>query len=66
VFPFLVTVFGGQQSARTIHFFVACALLLFSLIHVALVGQTGFNARMKGMITGRRAPANGLPNKDAS
>ena len=22
VFPFIVTVFGGQQSARTIHFFV--------------------------------------------
>jgi thiosulfate reductase cytochrome b subunit len=53
VFPFLVTVFGGQQSARTIHFFLACALVLFSVVHVALVWQTGFKRRMRAMITGR-------------
>lgn len=53
VFPFLVTVFGGQQSARTIHFFLACALVLFVLVHVALVWQTGFKSRMRAMITGR-------------
>ena len=55
VFPFLATVFGGQQSARTIHFFVAGALVLFSLIHVGLVWQTGFKARMRAMISGRGA-----------
>src|SRR6202051_4694080 len=32
--PFTVTAFGGQQSARTIHFFVTVALLLFVLVHV--------------------------------
>lgn len=53
VFPFTVAVFGGQQSARTIHFFVACSLLLFALGHVALVCQTGFRSRMRAMITGR-------------
>ena len=52
VFPFLATAFGGQQSARTIHFFMACALVLFFVIHVALVWQTGFKARMRAMITG--------------
>jgi thiosulfate reductase cytochrome b subunit len=57
VFPFLVTVFGGQQSARTVHFVLACALVLFSLVHVALVWQTGFKSRMKAMITGRTAPS---------
>jgi thiosulfate reductase cytochrome b subunit len=53
VFPFLATVFGGQQSARTIHFFVAGALVLFSLVHVGLVCQTGFKSRMRAMIGGR-------------
>jgi thiosulfate reductase cytochrome b subunit len=52
VFPVLVTVFGGQQSARTIHFFVACALMLFFMVHVALVCQSGFRLRMRAMITG--------------
>ena len=52
VFPFVVTVFGGQQTARTVHFFVACSLVLFSLVHIALVGQTGFKNRMRAMITG--------------
>jgi len=57
VFPFLVTAFGGQQSARTVHFFVACALVAFALGHVALVALTGFRARMRAMITGGGAPA---------
>ena len=53
VFPFLATSVGGQQSARTIHFFVTCALVLFSIMHVALVWQTGFKRRMRAMITGQ-------------
>jgi thiosulfate reductase cytochrome b subunit len=55
VFPFMVTVFGGQQSARTIHFFAACVLVLFFLGHVALVCQSGFRARMRAMVTGHGA-----------
>ena len=62
VFPFLVTAFGGQQSARTIHFFVACALVIFSLVHVALVWQTGFKRRTGAMITGRGADAREGPS----
>ena len=66
VFPFLVTAFGGQQTARTVHFFVACALGLFFLVHLALVCQTGFKSRMRAMITGRSAPTVGEPSEDAS
>ena len=66
VWPFLVTAFGGQQSARTIHFFVACALVLFSLVHVALVWQTGFASRMRAMITGRGAAGVAAAGKDAT
>jgi len=59
VAPFLVNVVGGQQSARTIHFVVACALLLFLGGHVAMVALSGFRVRMRGMITGRRAMSEG-------
>jgi thiosulfate reductase cytochrome b subunit len=53
VFPFLATSFGGQQSARTIHFVATCVLVLFAIMHVALVWQTGFKRRMRAMITGQ-------------
>ena len=51
--PATVTLLGGQQSARTIHFFVSLALLLFVLIHVVMVFMAGFWSRMRAMITGR-------------
>jgi DMSO/TMAO reductase YedYZ molybdopterin-dependent catalytic subunit/thiosulfate reductase cytochrome b subunit len=53
VLPFLVTVLGGQQTARTVHFFAACSLVLFLGIHVAMVSVTGFKKRMRAMIIGR-------------
>lgn len=52
-FPFFVNVLGGRQSARTLHFFVSGALLLFLIVHVALVAVSGFRMRMRAMITGR-------------
>jgi thiosulfate reductase cytochrome b subunit len=51
--PATVTVLGGQQSARTIHFFVSLSLLLFLLVHVVMVCLAGFRSRMRAMITGR-------------
>jgi thiosulfate reductase cytochrome b subunit len=55
-FPAAVAVLGGQQSARTIHFFVSVLLVLFLLVHVVMVCLTGFRNRMRSMITGRPAP----------
>jgi thiosulfate reductase cytochrome b subunit len=51
--PATVTLLGGQQSARTMHFFVSLALLLFLLVHVVKVCLAGFRRRMRAMITGR-------------
>jgi len=51
--PETVTVLGGQQSARTIHFFVSVSLLVFLLVHVVMVCLAGFRSRMRAMITGR-------------
>jgi thiosulfate reductase cytochrome b subunit len=54
--PAAVTVLGGQQSARTIHFFVSVLLVLFVLVHIVMVCVAGFRNRMRAMITGRAAP----------
>ncbi|HME35803.1 MAG TPA: cytochrome b/b6 domain-containing protein [Candidatus Sulfotelmatobacter sp.] len=50
--PAAVNVLGGQQSARTLHFFVSLALVLFLLVHVGMVWFAGFRSRMRAMITG--------------
>jgi thiosulfate reductase cytochrome b subunit len=54
-FPATVNVLGGQQSARTLHFFVSLSLVLFLLVHVGMVWLAGFTNRMRAMITGRVA-----------
>jgi thiosulfate reductase cytochrome b subunit len=55
VVPVLRSGFGGQQSARTIHFFVALALVLFLCVHIAMVWLAGFTDRVRAMITGYSA-----------
>ncbi len=52
-FPATVTLLGGQQSARTLHFFVSIALVLFLVVHVVMICVAGFRNRMRGMITGK-------------
>jgi len=52
-FPVTVTSLGGQQSARTIHFFVSAFLFLFLLVHILMISLAGFRNRMRAMITGR-------------
>jgi thiosulfate reductase cytochrome b subunit len=53
--PAAVIVLGGQQSARTLHFFVSGFLVLFVLVHVLMVCLAGFRDRVGTMITGRPA-----------
>ena len=50
--PSAVSMLGGQQSARTLHFFVTIALVIFLGIHLAMIVLSGFWSRVKGMITG--------------
>ena len=52
-FPDLFTLFGGRQSARSMHFFAAMLLVLFVLVHVFEVFVAGFVNLMRSMITGR-------------
>jgi len=51
--PALVTTLGGQQSARTIHFFVTLLLSLFLIVHIAMIWIAGFRNRTRAMITGQ-------------
>ena len=57
VVPAAVTIFGGQQSARTIHFFAGVLLVVFLLVHVAMVFRAGFTSRVGAMITSRKEAA---------
>jgi thiosulfate reductase cytochrome b subunit len=53
-----VDLFGGRQSARTLHFAAACLLLAFVAIHVFEVIVTGLWNNLRSMITGYyRLPA---------
>jgi len=51
-FPWLLDLFGGRQSARTIHFLMASALAAFVIIHVVMVMASGLWNNMRSMITG--------------
>ena len=53
--PFLLDLFGGRPSARTIHFITASLLLTFVVVHVAMVLLSGVWNNMRSMITGRYA-----------
>ena len=53
VFTGWVDLFGGRQSARTIHFVVAWLLVAFVAIHVFEVIVTGLWNNLRSMITGR-------------
>lgn len=52
-FPGAVTILGGRQAARTLHFVVTVLLVLFLVVHVWMVYLAGFRERMGAMITGR-------------
>lgn len=50
--PWLVDLFGGRQSARSLHFVVAGALLAFIVVHLALVLLSGPINGIRSMVTG--------------
>ena len=53
--PWLLDVFGGRQSARTIHFITASLLVAFTLVHLVMVLVSGVWNNLRSMITGRYA-----------
>lgn len=53
-YPFLLDLFGGYQTARTLHFFGFASLILFLLVHVAMVIATGFGRQLRTMTWGNQ------------
>jgi thiosulfate reductase cytochrome b subunit len=53
--PGLIDLFGGRQSARTIHFLSASLIVLFVLVHLFMVVASGTWNNIRSMITGRYA-----------
>jgi thiosulfate reductase cytochrome b subunit len=52
VLPVLLDLFGGRQSARTIHFATANLIVLFVIVHLAEVLISGVWNEVRSMITG--------------
>lgn len=51
--PWLLDMFGGRQSARSVHFIVAMLLAGFIVVHLALVILAGPVNEVRSMITGK-------------
>ncbi|WP_369240755.1 cytochrome b/b6 domain-containing protein [Jiella sp. M17.18] len=50
--PWLLDLFGGRQTARTIHFVVMLALVLFFLVHILMVVLAGPLNELRSIVTG--------------
>lgn len=66
VFPWLLDVFGGRQSARTIHFVCAFVFVAFVLLHVLMVLLAGPWNHVRSMVTGRYTIVEDGVNRDES
>ncbi len=50
--PWLLDVFGGRQSARSLHFLCMVAMVAFILVHLAMVVVAGPVNELRSMVTG--------------
>ncbi len=51
--PWLLDLFGGRQSARTLHTIGTVLLVLFVIVHVLEVAAAGLLNRVRSMVTGK-------------
>jgi thiosulfate reductase cytochrome b subunit len=51
--PWLLDLFGGRQSARTLHTIGTVLLVLFVVVHVLEVAAAGLINRVRSMVTGK-------------
>jgi thiosulfate reductase cytochrome b subunit len=50
--PWLIDLFGGRQSARSVHFIATWALVAFFVVHMAMVLLAGPLNELRSMLTG--------------
>ena len=51
-FPWYARIFGGRQSARSIHFLTMLSFCAFIVVHVTLIVMTGFSRNMNHIVLG--------------
>jgi sulfoxide reductase catalytic subunit YedY len=51
-FPWYAKIFGGRQSARSVHFLTMLSFLAFLIVHVTLIVMTGFARNMNHIVLG--------------
>jgi DMSO/TMAO reductase YedYZ molybdopterin-dependent catalytic subunit/thiosulfate reductase cytochrome b subunit len=51
-FPWYARIFGGRQSARSIHFLTMLGFLAFIIVHITLIAMTGFRRNMNHIVMG--------------
>jgi len=59
--PWMLDLFGGRQTARTLHFGAMLLLILFFIVHVVMVVLAGPINEMRSMITGWYRTSPGTP-----
>jgi thiosulfate reductase cytochrome b subunit len=59
--PWLLDLFGGRQTARTIHFITMAVLVAFFVIHIIMVVAAGPINELRSMITGWYRASPGTP-----
>ena len=62
--PFLVEMFGGRQTARTVHFLTMGLLVLFFAVHVLMVLLAGPLNMLRSMLTGWYRTSDGTPREE--
>jgi thiosulfate reductase cytochrome b subunit len=63
--PWLLDLFGGRQSARSLHFLAAFGLVAFFFIHIMMVLLAGPINEVRSMITGKyKLPGNAEPDPE--
>jgi len=63
--PWLLDLFGGRQSARSLHFLAAFGLVAFFFIHIMMVLLAGLINEVRSMITGKyKLPGNAEPDPE--
>lgn len=59
--PWLLDIFGGRQTARTIHFITMALLVLFFILHIVMVVLAGPINELRSMLTGWYRTSPGTP-----
>ncbi|WP_229804614.1 cytochrome b/b6 domain-containing protein [Neogemmobacter tilapiae] len=50
--PWLLDLFGGRQTARTLHFLIMLGLVVFFIIHIAMILLAGPINELRSIVTG--------------